>query len=714
MKTSLFLIAAVLLSPFCFALSGKLKADKDTCCLISADLGTVTDASGHIPAEKITADGVEFVDDPDFGEVMRFTGGKGITVPDAGKLFFDRGVTLEAWVYLERPVEKKFRFADKFGKDWQKHSFETCFEKGNKFTVELVGFGSEPIDFTEEELVHHWGFRPDNRYGGRGVGSHGNTPLPVGEWVHVAYTYDPARSMQRLWVNGSVDREYFSTRPEWSREIVDEDDVPLRLFERAENIRLAQLRVSPCPRVFGETAPVRVFIHENAYRDQGYVHIKPVRDDLPLPVEIEVMNYPLPEVSKVTLASATEPVNVPIPKGGYFCVESELVVRVRKDGRELWRQESLIANSRPVTGPMSRFVRGLCDWPKDAPKPEWNIEKDNTFTYKGKPIFPLALYFGRASSFDLIADLGFNVISLRPPKGMKLYDWKKIEEPYYAKAAEKGVTLMPDGDVEGRPGQGLWFTFDEPYAYSFERFRQGYMTRRNGRAHPATLPTVASQNNPSRYRETSMCCDVLAPDPYNKGRSPFRNIYDAIEAACTDVDHLKPVICIIANYGTDKFRPDAEDLRTQCYLAVAAGATGLAFYSWDEGEEEGGPMDTALKPDQIASYRKLFREFKELEPALTTVNLETPSVEPAGPRGFFPCLKKGRDGRTYLILCSDLYRSATKRLVIPSAKGMKAKLLFGPDREGKLQVVPEVPLDDRGAGEFSLPPVSTAVYVLEK
>ena len=692
------------------------RADKDTDVLLGVKGGKVVDLAGRIAVEKIRATGVEIVQDAVFGEVMRFTGGKntGLIVPDEGKIGFGRGFTLEGWIYLEHEITNNFRFADKHGENWRTWSFESWLAKDNRFSIGLFGFEPEPIDFTEDEKKHQWGFRPDNHYGGRGGASKGNTPIPVGEWAHVAFTYDASRNLHRLWVNGSVDREFFREHV-LSKKVNDEDDAPVRLFGRAEGIKVAQVRLSPVARDLGFTDPVRLFVHENAYRGEGYVHVKPVRDDIPVPVEVEVMNIHVPFISKVsrsTLASVTEPINVPIPKHRFSCSKSDLVVKLKKNGREIWRRETFVMNPTPVGPAMSKMYRDEGPWARE--KVDWRIEKDNTFTYKGEPIFPLCIYSGRPDCFDELVDIGFNMIGMRRTKGVKNWEWVKVKEPFFARAAEKGVTLRAHEDKEGRPGQGFIFFMDEPYGYTFEALRDKYMNARNGRAHPTTLPLVATQNNDTRYRETSMCCDILAPDPYNKGRGPFRNIYDSISAACADVDHLKPVMCVIGNYGTDRYRPDSEELRTMCYLAIAAGSTALAFYSWDEGDVPGGPMDTSKKPEQIAAYRRLFKEFKALEPALTTANVGIPKVEPAQPRGFFPCVKKGRDGKIYLIVASDLYRSAVKRIVIPSAAGRKAKLLFGPERVGKWKVKDEIEFLPGGKAEVALPPVSSAVYVFEK
>lgn len=709
------MLSPVALACASLAAVAPLKPDADTSCLVEVRGGKAVDATRRGANATLASDGVEVVPDATFGDVLRFVGGPtGVVVPDEGRIGFSRGLTIEAYVMLETNLTRDVSFARKSGTSWQHWSFDTSLARDNRFSLGLLGFEGEAIDFTEDEKPHRWGFRPDASYGGRGGLSNGNTPIPVGEWTHVAFTYDPSRALCRLWVNGSIDREYF--RPHTlTRTPCDDDDVPVVIGAKAKGFRLAQLRISTRPRDLGWSDPVRVFIHENAYRGEGYVHIQPVRDDLPVPVEVEVMNSHVPFMCKVTravLASATKPVNVAIPKHAFACAKSDLVVKLKKDGREIWRQEALIQNPTPITAAMSKFYRG--EGPYDASaRPDWVIGKDNTFAYRGRPVFPLMLYFARPDCFDEVADLGFNMLMMRRPKGMLNGAWRKTLEPFYVKAASRGITLTADEDVEGRPGQGFVFLHDEPFGYNFNRCRDAFMDARAGRKHPTTLPIVATQNNAMRYRETSMCCDVLAPDPYNKGREPLRSIYDSIRAACADVDHLKPVMCLVGNYGTDRFRPDAEELRTMCYLAIEAGATALGFYSWDEGEVPGGPTDTSTKPAQKAAYKGLFAEFRALEPALTTANVGVPRIEPATPRGFFSCVKKGRDGKVYLFVSSDLYRTSTRRIVIPSAAGRKATLLFGPVRDGARPATPDVRFGGDGAAEFLLPPVSSAVYRIE-
>ncbi len=698
----------------------RLRSDTQTSFLVEAKGGKIIDASGRIANEALVIKDVAVEKDSVFGEVMVPQGGKcAVIVPDLGKISFKGGATIEAWVMLLPGRTKNVQLANKDGKTWQQRTFELHFTKSNRLSVDHYATKDEPIDFTEDELKHHWGFRPDNSFGGLHFGTNGNTPMSTGVWTHVAWTYDEKRALVRTWIDGSIDREFFEREPMVSHELADVDASPVALFSGAMGIKVAQVRLSEGARLLGITPPVRTFIHESPYwKKGGYVHIKPVNDRLPLPVEIEVMNIHMPfmsKVNRVTLTSATQAVNVPIPKHTFANVRSDLVIKLKKNGRELWRQEAIIGNPSPCTIEMADFYAGKTPYPAKQSLLEWKIAEDNTFLYKGKPILPLHLYFVRPPHWELVTELGFNMFSFRGDSGAKPWQTAAMVAPFYEKAAAKGVTVTTLSDQPGRLGQGFIFAFDEPYGYTFEKLRQTYLDYRSSRSKSTLLPVYSSQNNQTRYRETSMCCDILGPDPYNKGRTPLRNIYDAICGAVLQVDDRKPIMCVIGNYGTDKYRPDPEELRTMCYLAFEAGARALSFYSWDEGDKPGGPMDTTLKPGQIEAYRKLFKEFKVLKPALTMPNVKNAvRVEPLQPRGFFPCVKKGRDKKVYLIVSSDLYRSTTKTIVMPKAAGKKAKLLFGPWRTGmKAEASQRLVFGADGKAQLTLPPVSSAVYVFE-
>lgn len=710
--------------PLVLAALAVFPADKDTQFLLRAEKGRVVDVTGRIT--DLGLKGVETVVDPDYGEVLRFTGVKygGITVPDGGRISFRDGVTVEALVYLEQDVAKGgFSFAGKSmrGQNWDDSSFGLVFEEGNVFTINHLANGNEDIDFTEDEKPNHWYFKCRARYPGRHGAAHGFEVLPVGEWVHVAWTYDAKRGLSRSWVNGSIDREGFETRcGRTGGELVDLDEAPVSLFRDAKGVKVAAIRFSSKARLLGETAPVRVFIHEKAW-GTSYVHLKPIVDTIPFPVEVEVCNVTShggkARPNRVVWTNDA-PLCVDIPEAKVKCHVSDLVVRLKKDGREFYRHQALVRNPSPTTAKITRVYR------HEPPKPDgckrstplWKLNADRTITLDGKPFFPLALWGGSVAGFEQAIDLGFNVISLRrPEKEFTKDQWRTERERYFDLAAAKGAMVVPEVESE-REGQGFVIGMDEPWGYSFEVFRAKYFEARNGRAHPAELPMVATQNNWQRYRETAQCCDILAPDPYVNGCAPFRNILDSVKTCLADTDGRTPILPILGNYGTAKNRPDAEELRTEAYLAIIAGASGLGFYSWDDGEKDHGTTDTGRMPEQLESYRKLFAELKELAPVLTTPNAE--EVETEGPRGFFGCVRNVKaDHRqkvkaaTYLLVASDLYRTTAKTVAAPSLAGRTLKLVKGPYGGGAT----ETPVfDASGRAKLKLPPLSAAVYEIEK
>lgn len=683
--------------------------------VLTARDGKIVDRSGRIPSEKIKVENVEVVSDPRYGEVMRI-GSKGfacVTIADEGKISMKEGLTVDAWVYLEEPVTNTMTFAMKNAKDWVLSTFQLELASGNYFTLSHINTGSEKIDFTRDELPYNWALEPYAYYPGRHGTCNGCLPIATGEWTRVTFTYDAATRAVRTWVNGSLDREGFDDYLCRGHELYDEDDQPLVLFRGMHGVRVAGLSFSPFAKTPGYLPPVRVYVHESPYRT-GYVHIRPLDKDLPFPVEVEVQNGAAGAGIRTVKGVLTgmEGINVDIPPYVYGNAKTDLFVKLRKKGREIYRYQTLVMNPELVCSSMTKWYQGIGTW--TLTNPDWKFDSDLTLRYKGKPHFPLLLYFGNLKDWDLLTkDLGFNMIQFRKPKTTDVKTWRETLRPYYDKAAEQGVTISDSDELDDDvPAQGIRLGQDEPYSLTFAANRDGYMEARNGRKHGSVLPLYATQNNWHRYRETAQVCDVFAPDPYARGRYTARFIYDSMKAAAAATDGRKYVMCVMGNYGTDPWRPDAEEFRMQCYMAVIGGARGLAFYSWDEGDEPGGNTDTATKPNQLASYRSLFAEFRELDTALTTPNLaDEPTVEPAEPRGVFACLKKGRDGKTYLFVASDLFRTTTHTLSVPAAAGRTATLLYGGTRSG---MTASLKFSSDGKAQLAMPPISAGVYRFEK
>lgn len=711
-STCALLAGAILAGGVAWAGPMRMKADARTELLLEARAGALVDAAGKADAAAMKVVGASLANDATFGRIFRFgeTPGR-ITVADKGRFHIQDGFTVEAWIRFDGVPEKNFGLADKSDGASGRRLFDLRLTKGLRLTVGHVAHESpETIDYTEEGGTHIWPkkLRPLRSYPAHHqTNTNGLLPTETNRWTHVAFTYDAKTGLQRTWVDFGIDREAFYVWRDLAPRVASNPDYPLVLFRDAKHLSVAQVRVSAGARLVGDVPPVRVFVCENAYGGTNYVRVVPVRDDLQLPLEVTVTNLKAPVPAKTFRYRLDDLVahNFPIPEYVYKNVLSDLVVRLYRNGREIYRWEGAALNPSVANQWQWEFLRNGSA--KRGPEhPDWWIEKDCTFTYKRKPIFPLCLYFVRTNAFDQVADLGFNQLMLRAdnPK-VRGRAFRKAIEPYFEKAAARGITLCPF-DPAGRDGAGIRFDLDEPWGYSFDLMRRHYQDIRNARRIPSELPILCTQNNAQRYRETGSVCDVLAPDPYCRGVMPLRFVYDMTRASRREVDGLKPVVTVIGDYGS--MRADYEEMRTMCYLAVAGGATGLAFYSWDEGEEPGGKTDTSLMPEQVEIYRRLLAELNALTPALTVPNVsEGPRIEPAAPRGFFPCAKKGRDGKTYVVVCSDLYRTAEKHIVWKPAAGKTAKLVYGPGRGGASR---QLVFNADGKATVKLPPLGSAVY----
>ena len=694
----------------------RIRPDKTTLFLLEPGVMDLEDVSGHIPQNDIKVVNGEIVDDPVGGAVLRFGEKPGsVTIPDKGRLAFRDGATVEAWVFLEEPVgEKPFGLAEKAGKEWDRATFGLSLCKGNRLTLNYVGLESERPDYTQEEGIHVWKLTLKGRlYPGRCNTMNGLSVFPAGKWTHVAFTYDRPRHLLRTWVDFGIDREAFNGWREVATDLTDDDNAPLVLFNGATNLRVAQVHVASAAKKIGYAPPVRIHATELAYRGYSYIHVDQLSDDLPLPCEVAVGNISTPAMNAVNryVLNDREPHNFLIPKHIYNNVTSELVVRFLHKGREIYRYETLLCNPSAGSPASWRFLRGA-PWVNGPAHPDWWLGDDNVIRFREKPVFPLATGHVRTNGFELAAELGFTMIGLQQDHNeIPSWQWRKDIQPYFARAEELGVAITVGSCAENRPGQGMLYAFDEPWGYSFAPMLQRYRSLRAARERPAELPVVGAQNNWQRYRETGNCTDILGVDPYCRGSTPLRFVYDATRAAVRETDGLKPIATFIGNYGTIEQRPDYDELRTMSYLAVIGGANMLSYYSWDDGDQPGGPMDTALMPQMVENYRRLFSELHSIEWALTVPNANPgPTIEPAQPRGFFACAKKarGKDNRTCLMIASDLYRTTTRAIVYPPAAGKKAALLFGPGRDG--EYTRELEFDPDGRASVTIPPLCTLVF----
>ena len=153
------------------------------------------------------------------------------------------------------------------------------------------------------------------------------------------------------------------------------------------------------------------------------------------------------------------------------------------------------------------------------------------------------------------------------------------------------------------PGIGAWYLYDEPalagrtvpqieYLYNMADSIDPY--------HPKVICQVFWSD-----KRFVPYLDVLMPDPYPiraQSSQPLRSVATAVRAARRTVNDEKPVWPVLQWYRYTGGRyPTPREMRCMAFLAVAAGAKGLTWYSFYHGYKG----DSKHWPDMAAIGREL-------------------------------------------------------------------------------------------------------------
>jgi hypothetical protein len=213
------------------------------------------------------------------------------------------------------------------------------------------------------------------------------------------------------------------------------------------------------------------------------------------------------------------------------------------------------------------------------------------------------------------------------------------------------------------------------------------------------------QNNYSRLQDTAPACDIIATDPYPVPNVSLRAVADATLAARRAVADRKPVWTVLPQYGGKV--PTREELRCMAWLAIASGANGLGFFTWDERirDAQTGALKgwfTPEHPEQIEDLRAVLKELRSLEPILLAPPAaQQPTMLPANPA--LHALIKEADGKRWLVIANDSRRAEETTLQLPGIGNGEAKSLIGGSATQNIRA---------GKSPIQLPALGVAVYQL--
>ncbi|MEZ0257835.1 MAG: hypothetical protein ACAI37_21325 [Chthoniobacter sp.] len=663
-----------------------MKADEHTIFLLeaSAEKSELVDRTGHF---KPIVTGGKVTPDPAFGACLRLAAGDktGITIKDDGTISFEGGVTLDAWVcFDELPPEKGAMLAMKIG------SFAWDLQKG-KFNTAWLTFPSEEIFTTTPQQFKYYpvGVELIN----------GLMNVPVGKWVHLTASYDASLGVITTLIDGVVDRRRYRYRG--PQPLLSDSKGPLTLLTGLTSCRVGAIKLSKST---PEVAPPTMEAYLNAlpYRGEVMITLDHIDSRIALPIEITIVaekaSGAASTLQKITLDSHTRR-DVVFDAPTWVNSLHTFTVNATSEGRQFFTRTLRLGNVKPAGRTM--------------------IHADNTLSHDGKKFFPLMMYHAMPEDFPLMAELGINIVL----NDFNLNRTYPSDRAGYVQgltacldAAEKNHLFMIASAnaafgklftipvAREHPALLLWYGDDEPWG-DLTRLSESYNTIK---MIEPNLPVLIVQNNYSRLQDTAPAADILATDPYPIPNVSLRAVCDATQSSIRAVAGRKPVWAVLPQYGGKV--PTREELRGMIWLAIASGANGLGFFTWDERIRD--PQTSALHgwftkehPEQIEDLRSVLREVHALEAVLLTSNAEKqPAFAPANPA--LHALLKEADGHRYLIVANDSRRAEEGVLRSEAAANAEARCISDVGGGATLRF-------HDGELSIKLPPLGMAVYELK-
>ncbi|MEO6786724.1 MAG: hypothetical protein ABI318_11370 [Chthoniobacteraceae bacterium] len=666
-------------------------ADDHTIMLLqpAAD-GKITDAK-HTFSPVV--EGATTVSDARLGQVLQFgdEARNGISVKDGGKLDFSRGLTLEMWIQVQQPDEKK---PNPGGSLFVKMgSFYSTVQKG-RFNVGWMVFPTVPVVTTIDTQY--------KTYPVSDTGFPGYIDIPANRWMHVALTYDPVLKVARTWIDGKLDwTEYYQRKA--AMPLQNNINNALIFVAGMKNVRVGEIRVSNVARAIETLTPFETYAHALPYRDKSamiFDHIQP--SALPLDVVLQSSGKQLQRISLTDPKTKTVLFDPPVSKGQYA-----LSIKASSNGKEVYsRDVDLFAG--------------------DNTKDPVSIDDQNRLLINGKPIFPLMVYHTFIEDVPLLAKIGFTLFSARYPNSAEFGLSATQDKPIaiakqfldVAKANnifmilntgiftsggwkteinKNGIEALTDD-----PALGIWYGADEPGRDRIIQLQSGYTAAKQ----LGTRPIFSVTNRSDHLQRLAETVDILGADPYPIPNISLRNVADFTKESVNATAGLKPVWIVLPQYQYTKDnnkRPTEQELRCMSFLAIASGAQGLCIYAWDDRNAiTKAGWYTKDHPEDVKILETVIGELNALQNVLIIPNSSRAlTFTPDNPALHAALKESGKENYLFVVSDSRAAQEATLSIAgLQSADGVDVH-----DASQKVSI-------RGGKVHLQLPPLGTRIYKL--
>jgi hypothetical protein len=641
-----------------------LAPDASTVLLWHCDEGqgdTVADGSGGKHDGHVT--GATWVEGK-FGKALRWTEADGnLTAPGPFPQITNQ-FTLQCWLKLDRLPTNKIPF-------W---ASDVCGQLGGAFIAVRPGTATTGLLYVGVQL----GTQPNYLLG--------QSPIPVGEWTHVALVHDGLFRKIGIFVNGKLDTEFDvspgapanlnqTTNPFLARSYNGNDE---KLVGAIDEISLSNRAET-----FGHKWHSNVYVHLLRYRAAFLVGsgVMAAPEDPITAYQLEARNAAGKLVvtsGKIVPQSLAEGVLVPtgdLPSGDY----TASVYAQHKQARELVAERKF------------HFTK---------PTGAIGFTPDNVTLIGGKPFFPLGAYHVRQPDLQTVKDGGFNLAfawtTTRPPSATLAGDGvgyiEKCGQVGLKSVGLGGITKDIFAHYRNSPDLLMWYVADEPGGPGEgpDDLQRSYETCAES---DPTHPQFLLQNKPGEFLRYASACDIYATDPYPIGREArahLENVATWTFGAVASVFDRKPVWVALQCYtikavseagrsqdGSPRL-PTLAELRCMSYLALAAGARGLLYYAFDDSYYNNGAVrGVNLAKEYPEFWQQMTGLLKELG---SRQAVWTAPYAGLRPQGLSPDVIVQRRplrvaGKTYLLVVNPKYEARPVRVKLPGCK------LAGPVRD---------------------------------
>ncbi len=249
----------------------------------------------------------------------------------------------------------------------------------------------------------------------------------------------------------------------------------------------------------------------------------------------------------------------------------------------------------------------------------------------GKPFFPLGMYHVGQGDLPAVAALGINTVQgwggnvaragafLDAAQASGLKVLLEMGNLVGTTVDETAIRAHVQA-LAGHPALLAWYVRDEPGPELHDNVRRAAaLFRELDPRHPTYMVSC----RPSEFAEQASLADIFAVDPYPLPGGPVAMVAQWADLAWAATREERPVWIIPQAHDQSSYqkqppergagRPTANQQRCMTWLALAHGARGLVWYTWDDGPA----MGVKYHPSQQQELRDLCAEVAALAPELT-------------------------------------------------------------------------------------------------